>query len=163
MVVRQFFVKDEHVEVSKSVSKADFDAIVDFCREHKLFVLTYHDGFIIYEGDHEYMNIESELTGLPMKRVDDIKAYIQADVPKVMGVDYVPNITSLNIELAGHFNEEVDVTTSKPYFLEFMARDVSKGNALAAFCKSSILTCRKLLHLVIVQMIFQCLTSSGMQ
>ena len=44
------------------------------------------------------MNIESELTGLPMKRVDDIKSYIQADVPKVMGVDYVPNITSLNIE-----------------------------------------------------------------
>ena len=51
-------VKDEHVEVSKSVTKADFDAIVDFCREHKLFVLTYHEGFIIYEGDHEYMNIE---------------------------------------------------------------------------------------------------------
>ncbi|RIP33463.1 HAD family phosphatase [Staphylococcus gallinarum] len=128
-------VKDEHVEVSKSVSKEDFDAIVDFCREQGLFVLTYHDGFIIYEGEHEYMNIESELTGLPMKRVDDIKAYIQDDVPKVMGVDYVAKITSLNIELAGHFNDEVDVTTSKPYFLEFMARDVSKGNALAAFCE----------------------------
>ncbi len=39
------------------------------------------------------MNIEAELTGLPMKRVDDIKAYIQGDVPKVMGVDYVANIT----------------------------------------------------------------------
>ena len=50
-----------------------------------------------------------------------------------MGVDYVPNITSLNIELAGHFNEEVDVTTSKPYFLEFRARDESNQESSNAF------------------------------
>jgi hypothetical protein len=44
------------------------------------YIINSHDlGYI----EHEYMNIEAELTGLPMKRVDDIKAYIQGDVPKV--------------------------------------------------------------------------------
>ena len=38
---------------------------------------------ILFISDHEYMNIESELTGLPMKRVDDIKTYIKHDVPKL--------------------------------------------------------------------------------
>ena len=47
-----------------------------------------------------------------MKRVDDIKAYIQGDVPKVMGVDYVANITEARIDLNGVFNDNVDATTS---------------------------------------------------
>ena len=68
---------------------------------------------------------ESELTGLPMKRVEDIKSYINHDVPKVMGVDYVGNITEARVDLNGFFNEDIDVTTSKPFFLEFMAKDVS--------------------------------------
>ena len=125
----------EEVEVSQSVSKENFDAIVDYCREKGFLVLTYDEGYIIYDGDHEYMNIESELTGLPMKRVEDIKSYITHSVPKVMGVDYVGNITEARIDLNGFFNEEIDVTTSKPFFLEFMARDVSKGNAITALCK----------------------------
>lgn len=128
-------VSDEKVEVSRTVSKSDFDSIVDFCRAHSLFVLTYQDGYIVYEGEHEYMNIESELTGLPMKQVDDLKAYIQQDVPKVMGIDYVPNITSIRNNLDGHFNENIDVTTSKPFFLEFMAQGVSKGNAITELCQ----------------------------
>jgi len=128
-------VSDEKVEVSRTVSKSDFDSIVDFCRDQKLFVLTYQDGYIVYEGEHEYMNIESELTGLPMKQVDDLKAYIQEDVPKVMGIDYVPNITSIRNDLDGHFNENIDVTTSKPFFLEFMAQGVSKGNAITELCQ----------------------------
>lgn len=128
-------VSDEKVEVSRTVSKSDFDSIVDFCRAHSLFVLTYQDGYIVYEGEHEYMNIESELTGLPMKQVDDLKAYIQQDVPKVTGIDYVPNITSIRNNLEGHFNENIDVTTSKPFFLEFMAQGVSKGNAITELCQ----------------------------
>ncbi|MEJ7514614.1 HAD hydrolase family protein, partial [Staphylococcus lugdunensis] len=96
---------------------------------------TYQDGQIIFDTEHEYRKIESELTGLPMKRVEDIKSYITHSVPKVMGVDYVGNITEARIDLNGFFNEEIDVTTSKPFFLEFMARDVSKGNAITALCK----------------------------
>ena len=30
------------------------------------------------------------------------------------------------IDLNGVFNDNVDATTSKPFFLEFMAKDVSK-------------------------------------
>ncbi|MEB6065502.1 Cof-type HAD-IIB family hydrolase [Staphylococcus arlettae] len=127
-------VATENVTVNKPVSKENFDQIVDYCRKKSFFVLTYHDGHIIYEGEHEYMNIEAELTGLPMKKVDDLKAYIQDAVPKVMGVDYVCNIVLAKSDLAGSFNDEIDVTTSKPYFLEFMAKDVSKGNAVSALC-----------------------------
>lgn len=128
-------VATEEVEVSQSVSKKNFDLIVDFCREHNFLILTYQDGHIIHDGDHEYRDIESELTGLPMKRVNDIKAYINDSVPKAMGVDYATNIAKVRDDMHGSFNSEIDVTTSKPFFLEFMAKDVSKGNAIKALCE----------------------------
>ena len=70
-----------------------------------------------------------------MKRVNDIKAYINDSVPKAMGVDYATNIAKVRDDMHGSFNSEIDVTTSKPFFLEFMAKDVSKGNAIKALCE----------------------------
>lgn len=127
--------KTEEIEVSKSVTKDHFDKITDYCRKKGFLTLTYQDGQIIFDTEHEYRKIESELTGLPMKQVDDIKAYIQSDVPKTMGVDYEENISKARNELNGTFNSDIDVTTSKPFFLEFMAKDVSKGNAIKALCE----------------------------
>ena len=51
-----------------------------------------------------------------MKRVDDIKAYINDSVPKAMGVDYATNIAKVRDDMHGSFNSEIDVTTSKPFF-----------------------------------------------
>ncbi|MCH8646035.1 Cof-type HAD-IIB family hydrolase [Staphylococcus lugdunensis] len=130
-------VADESIVAEQSVRKEDFDAIVDYCRQNNFFAMTYQDGYIIYDDDHEYMNIESEITGLPMKRVNDLKQYIQQNVPKVLAVDYEEHITKARQHLAGAFNDNVDVTTSKPYFLEFMAKNVSKGHAISSFCDKS--------------------------
>ena len=76
------------------------------------------------------MNIESELTGLPMRKVHDLKEDVTVSVPKVMGVDYVARVTTARQQLGETFNNEIDLTTSKPYFLEFIPSGVSKGNAI---------------------------------
>ncbi|MHD0397811.1 Cof-type HAD-IIB family hydrolase [Staphylococcus simulans] len=132
---RTIRVKDGALEDEKSISKADFDRIVDYCRDNNMFVLTYHNGYIIYEGEHEYMNIESELTGLPMYHTEDLKAYIQNPVAKVLGVDYEAQIQARAHAFEGVFNDQIDVTTSKPFFLEFVPHGVSKGHALHALCE----------------------------
>lgn len=128
-------VQDGELEDETSVSKADFDKIIDFCRAQNIFALTYHDGHIVYDGTHEYMNIESELTGLPMHRVEDLKTFIQNPVAKVLGVDYVPHVNEIMSELGDSFSSKIDVTTSKPFFIEFIPHGVSKGNALHALCE----------------------------
>ena len=123
-------LKTKEVIASEMISKESFDKIVDFCREKGLFTLTYHEGSIVYEGEHEYMSIESEITGLPMKKVEDLKDFIQESVPKAMGVDYEAHISELFDTLNGHFNDDIACTTSKPFFLEFMSEGVSKGKAI---------------------------------
>ncbi|MGV3274396.1 Cof-type HAD-IIB family hydrolase [Staphylococcus sp. 11261D007BR] len=112
------------------IDKSSFDNIVDFCRDKGLFVLTYVDGEIIYDDEHEYMNLESEITGLPMKRVEDLKSFINDAVPKVIGVDYEDHINELFQKMENGFDEDIDVTMSKPFFLEFMSKEVSKGAAI---------------------------------
>ncbi|SLE56774.1 putative hydrolase, haloacid dehydrogenase(HAD) superfamily protein [Mycobacteroides abscessus subsp. massiliense] len=68
---------NENVEVDQPVSKENFDNIVDYCRDKNFLVLTYDNGYIIHDSSHEYMNIESQLTGLPMNRVADLKEYLE--------------------------------------------------------------------------------------
>lgn len=116
--------------LKQTIRKKDAHEIIDYCRSQQFFSLTYINDEIIYDSDHEYMNIESELTGLPMKKVQDIKEAITDEVPKLMGVDYEKNISKAQSSLEGAFNESVATTISKPYFLEFMNVNVSKGKTL---------------------------------
>lgn len=112
------------------VSKQSFDEVYDYLRARDVFVLTYIDNTIVYEGTHEYMNVEHELTGLPMNPVEDLKAFVSGDVPKLMGVDDIDKISAMNEAIGGKFNEDIHATTSKPFFLEFMNKEVSKGKVL---------------------------------
>ncbi|MCS4485355.1 Cof-type HAD-IIB family hydrolase [Staphylococcus americanisciuri] len=123
-------VANQSIIAKQSVSKENFDRIVDFCRQHNMLVLTYYEGRIVCEGTHHYMGVESELTGMPMIQVDDIKAYVQTDVPKVMAVDDEDKIASMYASEAQQFTDELAITISKPFFLEFMCKGVSKGTAI---------------------------------
>lgn len=127
-------MKNQSIILRQPVTKSQFDAIYDYCQKNGLFVLTYADNEIVYDGEHEYMNIEHELTGLPMKKVDNLKSFIQSDVPKVLSVDYEAHISQLNQQLNGHFGDDIHATTSKPFFLEFMHQNVSKGQVLKQLC-----------------------------
>ncbi|MDM6310386.1 HAD hydrolase family protein [Staphylococcus aureus] len=100
---------NEEVEVSKSIGKQDFDEIVDYCRDRGFFVLTYHDGQIIYDSEHEYMNIEAELTGLPMKRVDDIKAYLFTHLKELFSEEsFAENQSAFNITVYTNLDYTAD-------------------------------------------------------
>ncbi|UXR68834.1 Cof-type HAD-IIB family hydrolase [Staphylococcus sp. IVB6246] len=123
-------ISNQSVIAKKSVSKENFDRIVDFCRENDMMVLTYYNGEIVIEGEHEYMGVESKLTGMPMIQVSDIKAHVQTDVPKAMAVDYEDKIAEMLATQTSQFTDELTVTISKPFFLEFMSKGVSKGAAI---------------------------------
>ncbi|MGV3042246.1 Cof-type HAD-IIB family hydrolase [Staphylococcus rostri] len=123
-------VANQAVIAKQSVTKADFDRIVDFCRQHDMMVLTYYEGQIVCEGSHKYMNVESQLTGMPMIQVEDIKAFVKTDVPKAMAVDDEDKIAHMFATEAMQFTDELAVTISKPFFLEFMSKGVSKGAAI---------------------------------
>ncbi|HDI7330654.1 TPA: HAD family phosphatase [Staphylococcus aureus] len=85
-----------------------------------------HHSFIISYNGSKTINMTNE-------EVEVSKSIGKQDFDEI--VDYVSNITEARIDLNGVFNDNVDATTSKPFFLEFMAKDVSKGNAIKALCQ----------------------------
>ncbi|ULG73242.1 Cof-type HAD-IIB family hydrolase [Macrococcus brunensis] len=129
-------MKDMTVAKENPLSKSQFDEVYDYCKEHDFFVLTYINETIVYEGHHPYMNVEHELTGLPMKEVSNLKDYVKGSVPKAMAVDFEEKIAAADHDLDGNLNGHIHATTSKPFFLEFMAMGVSKGVALKEFAES---------------------------
>ncbi|QLK86243.1 Cof-type HAD-IIB family hydrolase [Staphylococcus sp. 17KM0847] len=120
----------EQVVARQSISKAAFERIVDFCRQHDMLILTYYENQIVCEGTNEYMGVESELTGMPMIQVEDIKRHVKSDVPKVMGVDHPEKVSHIFEIQKGQFDNDIDMTISKPFFLEFISKGVSKGKAI---------------------------------
>ena len=128
-------VANQTVIAKQSVSKAYFDRIVDFCRQQDMLVLTYYEGQIVIEGTHKYMGVEAELTGMPMIQVDDIKAHVQTDVPKAMAVADEDKVAHMFATEATQFTDDLAVTISKPFFLEFMSKGVSKGAAIRSLAE----------------------------
>lgn len=123
-------MNDRTVVDATYVEHSEFNEILQFLRKERVMALTYKENKIYYEGQSAYEKVEGELTGLEMIKVDNLRDVISEDVPKVMGVGNIELIQALNKQLAGSFGDDIHATTSKPFFLEFMHRNVSKGKVL---------------------------------
>ncbi|MDJ1091195.1 Cof-type HAD-IIB family hydrolase [Macrococcus caseolyticus] len=123
-------MNDHTVIDATYVEYSEFKEILQFLRKEDVMALTYKENKIYYEGQSAYEQVEGELTGLEMIKVDNLQDVITEDVPKVMGVGNIELIQALNKQLDGNFGEDIHATTSKPFFLEFMHSNVSKGKVL---------------------------------
>lgn len=112
----------------------DQPEIVKFIQANDLIVIGYHGDGIKADRPNDYSHIESELTGLDYEY--DPTYFEQNDLaqPKFMGVGAPAIVQDLHKQLNNRFNEATYVTTSKPFYLEFMHKDVSKGQSLLRLC-----------------------------
>ncbi|AXY25434.1 HAD family hydrolase [Suicoccus acidiformans] len=104
--------------------------VIDFILANDLTPLTYTDEEIKVHHKNDYSHVESELTGLPYSYDPDFFVNVQAALPKIMGVGDPDIVGRLEAESQGRFSDFTHVTTSKPFYLELMHKDVSKGTSL---------------------------------
>ncbi|AST93543.1 haloacid dehalogenase [Sutcliffiella cohnii] len=104
--------------------------LYDLSQREGVDIHTYVGDEIIAESDNPYTRIESDLTRLPIHFVNSFVEGVQEEVVKVLMVgdpDKMKSITErLQIELADEFS----VMRSKPFFLEFTEKGVTKGTSL---------------------------------
>ena len=123
-----------HSLLSQRIDPRDQTDIINYIQAKGLSVTTYTNDQIIVDYKNDYSHIEAELTRLPMSYQPEFIANLTKPRLKFIGVGD-PNITlQCERELNGHFGQHTYVTTSKPYFLEFMNADVSKGKAIEVLC-----------------------------
>lgn len=64
-----------------------------------------------------------------------LSAHIQADTPKLLGVDRPERAKALIQEAQAHFGKALSITTSKPHFVEITSPRATKGNAVAVLAQ----------------------------
>ena len=119
------------------------DDIVRYIQAKGLTVLTYMDEYVVMDKVNDYSHIESQLTGIPdrydSEAIANLSQLAKARM-KFIGVGDPDLVAAADAELKGRFGDLTYATTSKPYFLEFVHHQVSKGQAIKVLCQHLGLT-----------------------
>lgn len=115
---------------SSTLSLENVKRIYDLSCREDVFIHTYVGDEIITEAENPYTTIEAKLTGLPIKVVPSFIGGVPEPVVKILMVDNSDKLKQVEEKLQAELAEEFSVMRSKPYFLEFTEKGVTKGTSL---------------------------------
>ncbi len=115
---------------SSTLSVDDVQKLYELSRREEVFIHTYVGDEIITEEANRYTTIESELTGLPVNVVDDYVEAVTTPVVKTLMVGDPGKLKPVEETLQAELSEYYSIMRSKPYFLEFTEKGVTKGTSL---------------------------------
>ncbi|QQO09399.1 Cof-type HAD-IIB family hydrolase [Breznakiella homolactica] len=94
-------------------------------------VQIYEDGIIYVSRSNEFADQDVKLTGLRQVVVENFRAMIASGCSKLLIPGDPMILKPLEIILKTYLDDEANLFTSKPYFLEILPKDTDKGSALA--------------------------------
>lgn len=118
-----------------SLSKYECDLLVDAAHAQESSLHTYVEGDIVTDNMNPFTEIEAELTGLPIRLVDDLKTVVTGTVPKVLLVAEPAKVSDMRVKLGQSLGDRFTISISKPYFLEFTNRSVDKSAGISILCE----------------------------
>lgn len=128
-------VRDLQEIFSQRIEHSEQRAIIDYLQQHDLAVTTYTEDTVMIDRRNEYSDIEGELTGMPTLYDAEWMANLVEPRLKFIGVGHPDIVAQCEADLQGKFGQSTYVTTSKPFFLEMMHQNVSKGRSIERLCK----------------------------
>ncbi|MGN1386055.1 MAG: Cof-type HAD-IIB family hydrolase [Bacillus sp. (in: firmicutes)] len=122
--------QDKQEIFSSTLSAEAVHKLYDLSRREGVSIHTYVGDDIVTEDDSPYTAEESVITGLPVKFVDSFKQAITEPVVKCLMLHEPEKLKLVEAKLQAELSDEFSVMRSKPYFLEFMEKGISKGTSL---------------------------------
>ncbi|MDQ0199598.1 Cof-type HAD-IIB family hydrolase [Neobacillus ginsengisoli] len=104
--------------------------LYDLSRRENVWIHTYIGDTIITESANQYTNIEGEITGLEIVKVDSFVDSVTDPVVKVLMVETSAKLEAVEKKLQQELAGELSIMRSKPFFLEFLEKGVTKGSSL---------------------------------
>lgn len=96
-----------------------------------------HKGDIIYADKKEnaYTQVEPEVIGLPLNRIDDVAEFVDWDLHKMLLAGEPEELKTVEKTLLDAFGSELDIYLSAPWFLEVMPKGINKGIGVERICE----------------------------
>jgi Cof subfamily protein (haloacid dehalogenase superfamily) len=115
---------------SSTLTLDDVRELYNISRQEEVYIHTYVGEEIITDQGNPYTDIESTLTGMSIKVVDNFIEGVKVPVVKVLMVDEPEKLVPVENKLKNVLNDKYSIMRSKPYFLEFTNKGITKGESL---------------------------------
>lgn len=110
-----------------SISKEEVHNLYKLSNEHNAYIQTYIGDDIVTPQNNQYTEIEKKLTGMNILEVEDFVDYVNTSVTKAIILQEPTYLKELALKIKPVIANTLNMTFSKPFFLEFMNRNVDKA------------------------------------
>lgn len=123
--------KTNEIIYQKTLPKHLIKEIYNVSTEFNLGLITYEDDTILVGSElDEYIELESRINGIPLRKIDNFVDYVTFDVNKCLLTaegDYLATVEPIAKE---RFGDELNIYRSEAFFLEFMPPNIDKAHSL---------------------------------
>lgn len=127
--------KSSEVLYTSKIPLAIAQEVLYEANTHGIFATAFIDDLLFCEKENDKVAIFSKAHRIPYKGIGKLYTNLPGDPNILTCVDEKAKIDKMKqLLLASPFKEKVNVTSSSPFSLEIMNKQVSKGNALANLC-----------------------------
>ena len=114
--------------------------IYDLAKKHHVNIMAYDGPDIITEDDDEYIQLESRINLMPLKKVDDFKQGVVNHTIKTLTTGEPAIIAEIEKHYVSTFGNRFSICRSMPFFLEVMPQGINKATSLGRLLKHVGLT-----------------------
>jgi Cof subfamily protein (haloacid dehalogenase superfamily) len=99
--------------------------------EANVGIVTYDDSCIITSSEiDEYIEKESKINHMPIKKVDNFASYIDFPINKCLMTGEPTYLAEVETKMKQQFGDQLSIYRSEPFFLEIMPMNIDKANSL---------------------------------
>ena len=120
----------KEVMFKSTLSIEDVNLLHKISQREGVFIHTYIGDEIITAQTNPYSEIESKITGLPIRLVPDFIQGVTEPVVKVLLVADPEKLILAEKNIQKELADRFSIVRSKPYFLEFTKKGITKGESL---------------------------------
>ena len=123
--------RDGSIKFSVSLPKERIPQIISLSRQYETAILTYEGADIITESSEDpYVHGEARNVRMNIRQIDDLIAYLDFPVVKLMMVGSEEKIAEMEPIVREALGEEFSVFRSEAYHLEILPAGIDKGSGL---------------------------------
>lgn len=121
---------------SSTLSLENIQELYETSRKQGVFIHTYVGDEIITDQENPYTDIESQLTGLPIRVVDNFLESVTEPVVKMLMLEAPDKLGEAEKAIQAEMGQKYSIMRSKPFFLEFTELGITKGESLNQLIQS---------------------------
>ncbi|MEB3101085.1 Cof-type HAD-IIB family hydrolase [Ferviditalea candida] len=121
---------DDKVLYERSVPGSIVRKLIEYAESRSLHLQLYYNDELLVKDDNEKAREYSRISNVPYRVLSDFSGLSDQPMLKLLFIEQPEELDQIQPELEEIFGKQVNITKSKPHFLEITNAEATKGQAL---------------------------------